>query len=217
MAGSNKSTDLMKNANDVTQRASAQHNGRPTARVIVEYVQTLGRQVGSRQVRCRQIQTGGALLTQPPTTSFFSSPTFFTCCWFSLDTLICLVGLVCEEVLPSGRRGNPHTHTLPVPSCLARSPNHNSYVQIYFFFTLFLFYLVFFFFFGYFFCYLTFFFLCQATSALVGRPPTGGGSIYFLSHSLFLFFFSSFIFFLMFILLYASSLENKREKKYYFI
>lgn len=38
MAGSNKSTDLMKNANDVTQRASAQHNGRPTVRVIVEYV-----------------------------------------------------------------------------------------------------------------------------------------------------------------------------------
>jgi Ca2+/Na+ antiporter len=59
---------------------------------------------------------------------------------------------------------------------------------------------------------LTFFFLCQATSALVGRPPTGGGSIYFLSHSLFLFF-QFFYFFLMFILLYASSLENKRERE----
>ncbi len=127
MAGSNKSTDLMKNANDVTQRASAQHNGRPTARVIVEYVQTLGRQVVQVE-RCRQIQAGGALLTQPPTTSFFLLPPSSHVVGSPSTLLYVWWGLCVKKFCHRGGAGI-HTHTLC--RCQAVWPVHQTTILMY--------------------------------------------------------------------------------------
>ena len=73
-----------------------------------------------------RVIVGGAL---PPTTS--------------IPMCVVLCACVCE-VLPSGRRGNPHS---AVPSCLARSPPILTYIlRFYFFFFSFLLLLFFFFF-----------------------------------------------------------------------
>lgn len=75
----------------------------------------------------------GALLTLLPTSLF---PPHLI---YALLTLLCVCVCVCVcEVLPSGRRGNPHS---AVPSCLARSPPILTYIlRFYFYFVLFFFF-----------------------------------------------------------------------------
>jgi hypothetical protein len=137
---------------------------------------------------------------QPP--PFFLSPTFFTCCWFSLDTLICLVVLVCEEVLPSGRRGNPHTHS-------AGAKLSGPFTTPQFLCTN-----IFFLIFSSGISFVIFDFFSLPGNKCPRRSSSHRGRLYIFPLS-FSFSFEFFYFFLMFILLYASSLENKREKKYY--
>ncbi len=111
---------------------------------------------------------------------------------------MCMCMCVCE-VLPSGRRGNPHS---AVPSCLARSPPILTYIlRFYFYFVLFFFFLFFFFFFGY--SFVIFFF--QGSALIVVLPP--GEALYISSLSLPFYTFLSF-FLSSFFLPYIHSLTR---------